>query len=540
MKNIVYKLSIKMPGLKHIVQKIEGRLSILYPANRNSIICKTNMYLIKTYISAILVILGLCFFAEVSLYYSVLTGIIIFIIMDEKIDSGFEQLDTKVLKQLLKFVEDVKFRFQFNGMLEEALQESIGDAEHEMSVHGQKIYECLLESYFAEKQDYIEISPNHFFMTFYSLCETVLLYGDKKREDGSVFLKNLGYLKEEVNVELLKRSKIQSNFMGLKGICIIPMFAIKPIERWAVYNIPELENVYNGSFGAVSTILLCLMSIAIYKIVCILKAGSKIQGVSEMIKNITTRPRIENIIVKLINSNLKRAIKIDRLLKESAYGYNIKEFTVKRFITAISYFIISTILTIGFGLSDDFKQSIFLYMAVPILAVILGYYYGVISLKFRSQIILMDREEEIVRFQNIVLMMMHLDRISIEQIISEMERFAIVFKNILAKISDRYTYKGVRSFREAKEEADFPPFERLMDGFIACDDTYIYVAFEDMEKDRQYFLDRHKQENEHIISNKTTIAKMLSFIPLCAVILIKLIIPFVMEGMTSMQSGSLL
>ena len=147
----------------------------------------------------------------------------------------------------------------------------------------------------------------------------------------------------------------------------------------------------------------------------------------------------------------------------------------------------------------------------------------------------MEREEEIVRFQNIILMMMHMDKVTIEQIISELERFAKVFKSALEKISDKYTYKGKEVFIEAKMEVQFRPFERLMDGFIACDNTYICDAFDDLEKDRRYFIDRHKQENERIIEDKTTIAKFLSFIPLCLVIIVKLIVPFVMYGISSLQ-----
>ena len=78
-----------------------------------------------------------------------------------------------------------------------------------------------------------------------------------------------------------------------------------------------------------------------------------------------------------------------------------------------------------------------------------------------------------------------------------------------------------------------------MDGFIACDDTYIYNAFDDLEKDRRYFLDRHKQENDRIITDKTTIAKVLSFIPLCMIIALKLIMPFVLHGLTVLQGQNM-
>ena len=165
---------------------------------------------------------------------------------------------------------------------------------------------------------------------------------------------------------------------------------------------------------------------------------------------------------------------------------------------------------------------------------IFTYLLSVFVLKMKKQILLLEREEEIVRFQNIILMMMHMDKITIEQILSEMERFARVFKKILGMIMDKYTYKGKEVFIEAKESSGFRPFQRLMDGFVACDDTYIYQAFDDLEKDRRYFLDRHKQENERIVDDKTTIAKTISFLPLCAVISFKLIIPFIMQGLSSL------
>ena len=539
MKNIVYRFSNRFFLTRNLTKKIGMRVHILYPSNKSSIIRKIERYLISLYCLGFICIAFLMFFADISIYYSVLAGLVVFVIFEEKIEEDMSKLEYKVLKQLLKFVEDVKFRFQFDGMIEQAILYSINDADVEMSAHGQKIYECLQESYYFDKQEYIEISPNHFFLTFYSLCETVMLYGDKKSENGSVFLKNLGYLKEEINIELLKREKVNSNFLGLRSICIIPLFFIKVIEKWTISNIPELEASYTSDSGVFIDILLFLIAIISYKVVNLLKFGATKKITSEFIKNMSKVGFIDKIIRSYIGVFIKQSNKIKNLIKEVAYDYTLKEFMLKRFINSIIGFLLAFLVLGSSCFVNLISIGITNCIILSFIVMFFIFWYEVFALKIKKQIILLEREDEIVRFQNIILMMMHMDKVTIEQILTEMERFAKVFRSKIENIVDRYTYKGKEVFEEAKEESGFRPFERLMDGFIACDDTYIYNAFDDLEKDRRYFLDRHKQENDRIITDKTTIAKVLSFIPLCMIIALKLIMPFVLHGLTVLQGQNM-
>lgn len=541
MKNTVYRISKRLFITRQLTSKIENKLRIFYPSNRSSVINKTAEYLIGLYITGIMILFSLYMFSEISVYYSVLVGIVIYVVFQEKLNEDFEKFEYKLLEQLLKFVEDIKFKFQFDGMLEQSLIDAISDSDYEMSVHGQKIYECLMESYYHEKQGYIDISPNHFFLNFYFLCEAVLLYGDKKENGISIFLKNLGYLKEEINVELLKRSRLKGNFLGLKAISIIPLFAIGPIEKWASYNIPELKEAFQGEFGIFSTVSLCLLSVMSYKLVNLLKYGSRSKSPSALIKRLVNINFIKSMLRGYVGLNIKSSAAINNVLHEVAYVYDIFEYTLRRFLIATVTFIITSVFMFsGYFSMNRTGFNLFICIALILFITFLAFHISVWVLKVKKQLILMEREEEIVRFQNIILMMMYMDKVTIEQIILEMERFARVFKSLLENISDRYTYKGKEVFREAKEKSGFRPFERLMDGFIACDDTYIYEAFDDLEKDRQYFLDRHRQENERIIENKTVIAKTLSFVPLCAVILVKLIIPFVTYGLSALQTTDLM
>ena len=88
---------------------------------------------------------------------------------------------------------------------------------------------------------------------------------------------------------------------------------------------------------------------------------------------------------------------------------------------------------------------------------------------------------------------------------------------------------------EVKDEVSFAPFERMLDAFIASDVIGISSAFEDIEADRKYYVEKHKQENEEIAHNKALIAKFIAFVPLCLVILFKLILPFVLMGIKQLS-----
>lgn len=533
MSAIVYRISKSFFLTADMVRRLEGRISILYPSTREAIVKRVGRQLMKIYAFSLLTAVLLFMFAEMSLYYTAIVAVTIYVVADSSVHKGLDRLEISLLNDFLRFIETVKFRFQFDGMVEESLLDAIRDSEYEMGVHGQIIYDCLKESYFKDRCDYQEICPNHFFLTFYSLCESVMKYGDKKTKEGSLFIKNLGYLKEDINLELLKRKNIENTFMGITGICILPIYCIKPIEVWAVSNMPELASSYEGRGGIVATVMLTVMSLTVYEVVKNLKCPvTPSAGKSKWVEWLYSKEKVKSLNTLYMNCFLDRMINLEKLLRAVAYPYNIAEFCIKRGVVSLVFGILAAILGIstGFGMASP---------AIGIISFMIVYCGQVTIIRLKRQLMLMEREDEIIRFQSIILMLIHADRITVEQILSQLERFAVSFKREIEEISDKLSYKGIAIFKEFRDKSDFLPFNRIIDGFIACDDMYIHKAFEDVETDRRYYIEKHKQENSYYIEQRGAIGKFLSFIPLCAVILIKLVIPFVMEGMRQMTLGNI-
>src|SRR5699024_5747936 len=71
--------------------------------------------------------------------------------------------------------------------------------------------------------------------------------------------------------------------------------------------------------------------------------------------------------------------------------------------------------------------------------VVLVVYAGVYGLLlYRRRIIRMDMEDEVVSFQSILLMLMHMDRINVLAIFEMMENFAVIFKIPIQKCINNY------------------------------------------------------------------------------------------------------
>ena len=528
MKNIIYDIASRFFLTRSMISRIEGRVAILYPSDRQSIINKTINQFMKIVVLVALMVYLLISFSDVKPYMIAMLLATVYCVVNTFIHRQLDKLETELLEHMLKFIEAVKFRFQFDGMLEEAIFDATGECDYIMSVHGQLIYEQLRENYMKDKCDYQEISPNQFFLTFYSMCESVMKYGDKKTKEGSQFIKNLGYLKEDIHLELIKRKSVENTFMGLGGICIVPIFCIKPIELWGISNMPELAESYSGRTGTLTTIILAAVALLIYQIIIRLKYPvTSYRQKKKWVGRMLDIGFIKGMNTWYMNRHVKRLQGVDKLLKNVGYTYNIAEFCVYRFLTSCAAAGVSMLLalSIGFDVSS---------VAFGVMGYVSTYYGQLIMILLRKQLMLMERESEIMRFQGIILMLMYADRITIDQILAQMERFASSFRQQLEEISDKLSYRGIAVFKEYKDKSDFLPFNRIIDGFIACDDMYIHKAFEDVESDRQYYIEKHKQDNKYYIEQRGAIGKFLSFIPICLVVIVKLIVPFVIEGMNQM------
>lgn len=145
-----------------------------------------------------------------------------------------------------------------------------------------------------------------------------------------------------------------------------------------------------------------------------------------------------------------------------------------------------------------------------------------------------EKEDEVLQFHSIILMLMYLKRMNVETILSWLENFSQKFKSSIEECVDSFSYDNEAALLRLKEKEPFLPFVRLVEDLEACDKVGPLKAFDEIAGQREYFLEKRKQDNEIAISEKGAVARVVAYVPLVLTLLLYLIVPFVLESMVQL------
>ena len=164
-----------------------------------------------TYISlgVSFLLLIILLFLSPNLYSVLISMFTVYILHNQIIKILVDKLDNKLLKQFEVFLINVRHHYHEHGMIDEAIYDSISECGYEMSLHANRMYEVLTDTDVDDRIDQLnEAVPNKYMRTFIAMSYLVQRFGDKSPEGRSVYLSNLNYLKQEINMELLRRENL--------------------------------------------------------------------------------------------------------------------------------------------------------------------------------------------------------------------------------------------------------------------------------------------------------------------------------------------
>lgn len=168
---------------------------------------------------------------------------------------------------------------------------------------------------------------------------------------------------------------------------------------------------------------------------------------------------------------------------------------------------------------------------------IAGYHMPVVTLRFLARVRKIDMEEEVSQFQTIILMLMHMNRVHVEEILEWMETFSIHFKEPLQKCLSNFSSGSYEALEQLKTDVSFPPLIGLIDNLqLACEDLGVERAFEELESEMTFNRETRKESNEMIVERKKNLGNMIGFMPIYAMIVLYLIIPMIVSGMESISA----
>ena len=167
----------------------------------------------------------------------------------------------------------------------------------------------------------------------------------------------------------------------------------------------------------------------------------------------------------------------------------------------------------------------------------IAYYVPSIILFIRNKIREMEKENEIMQFQSIILMLMYIDRIDVQTILEWLCRFSYAFKEPIATCLNNYESGAYEALEDFKEDVPYKDFLRIIEQLqSAVERIPIRDAFDELETERAFFHERRKEGNERLIKKKTAIGKVLGFTPMVLLIGGYLVAPLMIVSIMQMMN----
>lgn len=167
----------------------------------------------------------------------------------------------------------------------------------------------------------------------------------------------------------------------------------------------------------------------------------------------------------------------------------------------------------------------------------IAYFVPSLILFIRNKIREMEKENEIMQFQSIILMLMYIDRVDVQTILEWLCRFSYAFKEPIATCLNNYEAGAYEALEELKEIVPYKDFQRILEQLqSAVERIPIRDAFDELETERSFFHERRKEGNERLIQKKVTIGKVLGFTPMVLLIGGYLVAPLMIVSIMQMMN----
>lgn len=592
----------RVPLVRNEVNRVRRHMQMYYPGDVEKSEKKAAMVCLRLW--GICFLVGIYFICTDSFSFQEICLAVCSLIMAYRyvLYKMMEKEEQKLLQESSVFIGELSYQYSYSRRIEEALEECLDCTKGMMFLHGKWIWECLDDE--EKEAVYIPRNPNRFLTLLYILCKTTFDYGDKEIEGKSLFLWNLDVIKNGIESELLKRQKITYRFSGLLVTCMIPLLFVKIIEMWSLSNMEELDYFYKGSYGMITTLLLCGITLLCY--FAVQKMQYEITTVyvkRRWLERLQNVHWIDKFLTGQINSNYKKSLKKHRVLKACGRLENVKQFLLLQYVTGI---VTGVFLFVGLfnyqlvsknqiimkaenmlqdmyqvqaqekkqisqmieeaitgkkklqkeelmeyscpeelvpTVYDEIKNSrkqwatweydwyVFLF---PFVAAVIAYHlrYGFV-LVGRTYGVL-KKQEEILVYQSIILFLKHMDAVESDAFVQWFEKTAFYFKKIISRISYELAYENYEELERLIETEEDVSMRMILEGIKACDSLQVREAFRQVDVDYEHGMEKYKQQCETYISDKSAIGKVLAFVPLYMTVGIKLIIPFVLEGISKL------
>ena len=336
----------KIPFIKRYLFKIRKRLEIVNIDDEYLTRRQSAQIITKAIIIVLVITLFVVLFANSNALLLAILLIFELFLTDTLIEGMADKIDNKLLRQQIHFFSEIRHAYHETNMVSEAIYEVAQQDNVEISRQGEKIYDILIsDDPEMELEKYYDVAPNNYLKEFAGISYITQEFGDRTVTEGSLFLKNVNNITQELQLEILKRDKLDYVFQSLAVIAALPILFLEPVKKWAVSQFSFTNSFYSGKLGLIVQILIILVTFVCYVLVRKLKDnGEKVDVRSEnpwqaKVYNNPIGRKIVDLVLPKPGSMEHR--KTSDLLKMAASKIKIEWLYVNRIFITIMTLIVS-------------------------------------------------------------------------------------------------------------------------------------------------------------------------------------------------------
>lgn len=365
-----YNRFSRIPGFKRIIINIRKRIETLSVYDEYKLRVEV-MKIIFSIIALVILIVTVLLFIRPSLMtaFWVLLGLVF--LSGVLIDYFVYRVEYKLLSQLKEFNNRIRFFYQQTKMVDEAVYDSLAFVGPEMLAQAEHIYNILTHVN-PEKEllKYEEVAPTRFLKVLAGLSLLVKDQGDVISDNESAYLRGLSAINEELNNEIIYRSKLSYQMRSMGPVALLPVFLALPLKNWSITSFPVVKQFYDSTIGFFTEVLVYAIALVCYLVI------RKMKNVSENTQAMNRKnvfwerkllekvPFLDKAMAGLSPTPYtKRYFKLEKLLKDANSSLKIKWLTLHRFLIGITVFLL---LTAGFIYAHNREETSVLSSSIDV------------------------------------------------------------------------------------------------------------------------------------------------------------------------------
>lgn len=216
-------------------------------------------------------------------------------------------------------------------------------------------------------------------------------------------------------------------------------------------------------------------------------------------------------IENLTQEDLTAAIMNDTDIHKQTYAEQVANLVIKRL--------------------NEYNNTYFrwYYLLIAMLCSVAAYFTPDLFLNFRKQAIAQRKEAEVLQFQSLILILMHMNGTTLSVILEWIERLSYCFKASIGECRVNLSKGPTAALERMKEqESDCQSFCHFVDNLLDIDNAGVERAFAELQSDRKFAEKEREVAFEESLENRSSTANIVSLVPFFTTVILFVIVPTVL------------